>query len=516
MAETALATAYVKIVPSFKGFSDEWRKNMPDSTAPGEDQGRKFSTGFSKSVGGNLKRQLAGVFAAGAVVSFTKDLIAAGEAEVSSNRKLENITKSMGLFGSHAGEVSKRLEDLSSVQQLQLGIDDDTIKSTQMKLLTFANLAKTAGTAGGMFDRASLAAQDLAAAGFGSAETNAVQLGKALQDPVKGITALARSGVTFTEQEKIKIETLVKSGKLLEAQNMVLGAIETQVGGTAAAGVTASDKMQQGFNQIKETLGLALLPAFNQVGDYIGNVLIPYIKDFIERFKNGQTFLNPVWEGIKAFVGFMIKYKDFLLPLVAGIIAIVAAFKTYVAVMQFVTMVTKLATVAQAAFDVVLNANPISLIVIAIAALIAGLVLFFTKTTLGRTILQGFFTFVKLGFEMVKGLAIDFANVFVDGLNLIIHGINLFIRAWNMIPGHTDIKTIGTISNIEGGLTGSNNPLSTPLATTSTPLATGAVTPRPGGTTGNTLIYNAAPNKSLDAHAELLSSVDRLRGKGFK
>ena len=517
MAETALATAYVKIVPSFKGFSDEWRKNMPDSTAPGEDQGRKFSTGFSKSVGGSLKRQLAGVFAAGAVVSFTKDLIAAGEAEVSSNRKLENITKSMGLFGNNAMTVAKRLEELSGVQQLQLGIDDDTIKSTQMKLLTFKNLAMTAGQAGGMFDRASMAAQDLAAAGFGSAETNAVQLGKALQDPVKGITALARSGVTFTEQEKVKIATLVESGKMLEAQNMVLGAIETQVGGTAAAGVTASDKMKQGFNQIKETLGLALLPAFNQVGDYIGKVLIPYIKDFIERFKNGQTFLNPVWEGIKAFVGFMIQYKDFLLPLVAGIIAIVAAYKTYTAIMAVWNAITVIATGIQAAFDVVLNANPISLIVIAIAALIAGLVLFFTKTTVGKAILQGFFDFVKLGFAMIKGLAIDFANYWIDGLNLIIHAINAFIHVWNMIPGHADMKTFGTIGNIEGGLTLSNNPLSTPnVAPTGTPAATGAVTPRPGGTTGNTLIYNAAPNQSLDSHQELKKSIAILSPKAFK
>ena len=519
MAETALATAYVKIVPSFKGFSDEWRKNMPDSTAPGEDQGRKFSTGFSKSVGGNLKRQLAGVFAAGAVVSFTKDLIAAGEAEVSSNRKLENITKSMGLFGSHAGEVSKRLEDLSGVQQLQLGVDDDTIKSTQMKLLTFKNLAKTAGTAGGMFDRASLAAQDLAAAGFGSAETNAVQLGKALQDPVKGITALARSGVTFTEQEKTKIETLVESGKMLEAQNMVLGAIETQVGGTAAAGVTASDKMKQGFNQIKETLGLALLPAFNQVGDYIGTVLIPYIKDFIDRFKNGQTFLNPVWDGIKSFVGFMIKYKDFLLPLLGGIVILAAGLKTYAAIMAIVNVVNGIATGEMVLFGVAMTTSGIGPVILLVVALVAALVLFFTKTKTGQAIFKSFVDAVKLGFEFIKGLAIDFANVFVDGLNLIIHGINLFIRAWNMIPGHTDIKTIGTIGNIEGGLTGTNNPLSTQNVTpanTATPTATGAVAPKTTTTGGTTLIYNAAPNKSLNAHADLVSSVERIRPIGFK
>jgi len=517
MAERALATAYVTIVPSFKGFESEFDKGVGTKMGGlGRSSGDNFSKGFGSSLS-KIKNVFLGAVVGGAVANFTKDLIAAGEAEVSSNRKLENVTKSMGLFGDHATDVAHRLEELSGVQQLQLGIDDDTIKSTQIKLLTFANLAKTAGEAGGMFDRASLAAQDLAAAGFGSAETNAVQLGKALQDPVKGITALARSGVTFTEQEKIKIETLVKSGKLLDAQNMIMQAIETQVGGTAAAGVTASDKMTQGFNQIKETLGLALLPTFNKLGDYISTKFIPYVKDFIERFKQGKTALNPVFDAIKGFVTFMITYKDFLLPIVGGIVAVVAAFKTYTAVMKFVTMVTTLATAAQTAFDVVLTANPIGLIVVAIAALIAGLVLFFTKTTIGKAILQGFFDFVKVGFAMIKGLAIDFANVFVDGLNLIIHGINLFIRAWNMIPGHTDIKTVNTIGNIEGGLT--TESLTAPsnaTTVTTSPKATNGVKPKGTTGTGNTLIYNAAPNNSLDSHKDLTTAVERSRTRVFK
>ena len=86
-----------------------------------------------------------------------------------------------------------------------------------------------------------------------------------------------------------------------------------------------------------------------------------------------------------------------------------------------------------------------------------------------------------------------------------------------MIPGHTDIKTIGTIGNIEGGLTGTNNPLSTPgVLATSTPTATSQAQHRGTAGTGTTLIYNAAPNKSLDAHQDLVSSIDRLRPKGFK
>ena len=164
-------------------------------------------------------------------------------------------------------------------------------------------------------------------------------------------------------------------------------------------------------------------------------------------------------------------------------------------------------------FGAVLTATGIGPLIVLIVALVAALVMFFTKTKTGQAIFKNFVNGVKLGFEFIKGLAIDFANVFVDGLNLIIHGINLFIRAWNMIPGHTDIKTVGTIGNIDGGLTSTNNPLSTP---TVTPSATTAVKPKGTTGTGNTLIYNAAPNNSLDAHKDLKKSMQILNPRGFK
>ena len=120
---------------------------------------------------------------------------------------------------------------------------------------------------GGAFDRATQAAIDMAASGFGEAEQNAVQLGKALQDPIKGITALARSGVTFTNQEKEKIRVLVESGRILEAQNTILSAIETQVGGTAAATANASDRMREGMRVVKEEIGRGLAPAFEGLAE---------------------------------------------------------------------------------------------------------------------------------------------------------------------------------------------------------------------------------------------------------
>ena len=249
---------------------------------------------------------------------------AAEDAQVADNR-LSNIVQSMGLFGTETEAVTKRLQDFADQTMKQTAIDDEVIKSTQAKLATFKNLAATADETGGAMDRATLAALDLAAAGFGSAETNATQLGKALQDPIKGITALARAGVTFTETEKEKIKALVESGKMLEAQDMILGAIETQVGGTAEATATGSAKMTVAFGEMSESIGTALLPLFEQ--------LVPLVTGFFD------------WLGQNSKV-----------------VTVLAAIMGTLAV-------------AILAVNFALNANPIVKVITLIAALIAGVVL---------------------------------------------------------------------------------------------------------------------------------------------
>jgi hypothetical protein len=231
----------------------------------------------------------------------------------------------MNLFGSQTDKVTDRLKEFAEANERSLAVDADIIKATQTKLFTFKNLAQTADEVGGAMDRATLAALDLAAAGFGEAEQNAVQLGKALQDPIKGITALARSGVTFTEQEKEKIKTLVETGKVLEAQDLILSAIETQVGGTAEATATGSAKMSLAFLAMQDALGEALMPVFE--------ALVPLVTDFFG------------WVGNNIGV----------VTALAGVFGVLA--------------------VAILAVNFAMNANPIVLIITGIALLIAGIVI---------------------------------------------------------------------------------------------------------------------------------------------
>lgn len=216
-----------------------------------------------------------------AIVKGFNDATAAAEEAKVADQRIDAIAESMGEFGNQAKFVTDRIKAYADTQQFSLGVDGDVIKATQAKLLTFRNLTKTAGELGGSFDRATRAAIDMAAAGFGSAESNATQLGKALNDPIKGITALNRAGIQFTEDQKALIQSLVDSGNVLEAQNIILAEIESQVGGTAEATATASQKMNIAFGEVQESLGQVLLPLLEKVSAWFIEVL-PEIQNFFQ------------------------------------------------------------------------------------------------------------------------------------------------------------------------------------------------------------------------------------------
>jgi hypothetical protein len=309
-----------------------------------DNKGLKNAQSAIGKVGAGIKsafKVAAGATAAvGALTAVGVAFAKAGEQAATSNARITQIAESMGLFGTEAGAVSKRLQNLAKDTALQTGMDINSIKATQAKLLTFKNLAATADDTGGSFDRATKAAIDLAAAGFGAAETNAVQLGKALQDPIKGITALARSGVTFTETEKAKIKTLMESGQVLEAQDMILKAIETQVGGTAVATANATDKMAQSFQIMKEEVGTAVLPLFEQITALISTALTPVAQALTPIFTTLFAALIPIVEKalpifveilnsltpiLQTLLNAMMPLLDALSPLVSVFIAVAEA-----------------------------------------------------------------------------------------------------------------------------------------------------------------------------------------------
>jgi hypothetical protein len=220
-----------------------------------------------KSMAGKLA---IGALAIGGVTAGFTSLINAAQQSAKVQATTVQIIKSTGgaarVTAGQVAELSRRLSE-------QTGIDDELIQSSTNLLLTFKNVKNVGDGVNAMLDRATLAAQDLAAAGFGSAESSAKMLGKALNDPVKGLTALSRAGVTFSEVQKDQVKELVKSNDLFGAQRLIMAEVESQVGGVATATATATGRLSVMMGNMQEDLGAALLPFLSALADGLGPAL---------------------------------------------------------------------------------------------------------------------------------------------------------------------------------------------------------------------------------------------------
>jgi hypothetical protein len=350
----------------------EWNKQALDKAQKDINTfGDKASKAFNglASAGKKVALGIAGVGIAAVAVG--KDLIAAGEAAATSNARIDEIAASMKLFGDEAEVATGRIKDLANEIARKTGIDQNQIKQAQATLLTFSEIAETAGDVGSTFDRATEAAIDLAAAGFGTVETNAVQLGKALNDPIAGLTALSRSGVTFTDQQKELIQSLVDSGQMLGAQTVILRAIEQQVGGTAEATANASDKMRVAFSQLQERLGEKLLPVFERLTNFVINDLVPALE---RAYEWAMPRFQAAWESISSTLGPIIsQLREQLTPIVERIATFMKEntqiVKTFMAVLAGAAVLAMIAALAAAVASL---ANPVVAAVVGIAALAAG------------------------------------------------------------------------------------------------------------------------------------------------
>jgi phage-related protein len=314
--------------------------------------GLKQAEGALKGFGSSLAKIGAAVgaaFAVRAISNFAKEAVLAAEGVQQANNRIAQIAKTTNLFGASTGAVTDRLIEFAEAQEMRLAVDAEVIKGVQGQLLTFKALGKTAGEVGGIFDRTTEAAFNMAAAGFGSAESNAIQLGKALEDPIRGLTALRRSGTTFTKDQEALIKTLVESGDLLGAQELILGELESQYGGVAAATANASTKIALAFDNIKEQAGGVLLPVFAElveglmpVTEAIGNelgttleALSPVLIDIAKMIPGLLTAFTPLipvlgqlavifFQMVEKLLPVFVELFTMLLPIISELAPIIA------------------------------------------------------------------------------------------------------------------------------------------------------------------------------------------------
>jgi CII-binding regulator of phage lambda lysogenization HflD len=194
--------------------------------------------------------------------------------------------------GAQSGKVQELLKAADELGKVTLFNEDDFTKGFAL-LTSFRKISVSS------YERVARAAADVAQVTGQDVKSSFMQLAKALEDPARGLTALSRSGTTFTEGQKALVKQLVDTNRVAEAQEFILNELEAQYRGASAAAGSA------GFAGQVDGLG----EAFADLSQVIGDTFAPAVGKVIE---DVTALINTFVSGM---VGMQNAYKQFIASL---------------------------------------------------------------------------------------------------------------------------------------------------------------------------------------------------------
>lgn len=297
------ATA-AQIIAKIGADLSEFKQGMQQAKDDTEKQKGFFKSAFGDMVGtaGGMLAAAGIQFGIGQIVSTFTGWID-GAREAAQNQSLLNavLASTHDAVGMTADQINQMVEHLQNLD----GVDKDvTLQGTNM-LLTFTNIGAS------VFPMANQAMLDMAVAmNHGSLEgldlkDTAIQLGKALDDPIQGLTALSRVGVTFTEEQKKQIKAMVDAGNTAGAQKLILKELEREFGGAAEAAGNADpfNKFKLAMDDIGKTIGGLLLPPLTALMNFITPLIQNVQAGLVPAFQQLGQWLAPVGDGFKMLGG---------------------------------------------------------------------------------------------------------------------------------------------------------------------------------------------------------------------
>lgn len=202
-------------------------------------------------------------FGAAEILSFAKDSIALAEEQARVESQLEAvITSTGGAAGLTADEVKRLASELQGITNF----GDEATIAGQNLLLTFTNIGKD------VFPQTTATMQDMSVALGQNLKSSALQLGKALNDPVAGVSALREVGVSFTAEQQNVIKSLAETGQVAEAQKLILEELNKEFGGSAEAARDSSsgiEAMMNAIGDLQEVIGAQAIPTTQRWTDSI-------------------------------------------------------------------------------------------------------------------------------------------------------------------------------------------------------------------------------------------------------
>ena len=198
------------------------------------------------------------------------------QAEIRTRQTIKATGKAAGLSAQEIFKMASSLQEVTT-------FGDEAIIGGQNLLLTFKNIGKD------VFPQATETMLNMSEAMGTDLKSSAIQLGKALNDPTVGLTALSRSGITFNEEQKKLIKTMQKTGDVAGAQKIILKELESQFGGVARASAQGTGKLIQLKNivgDLVEDIGKELVPSLVEAAGVV--------KTFFVAFRENKELIKTI------------------------------------------------------------------------------------------------------------------------------------------------------------------------------------------------------------------------------
>lgn len=313
------------------------RKSIAKNTREIQQLGRNMTVGITAPLA---------LMGASSVQAFREQSKAIAQVEA-------GLKSTAGQVGMTSQELQKMATDL---QNKTLFGDEVILKDATAQLLTFTNIT------GENFGRTQEAALDLATRLDGDLKSASIQLGKALNDPVANLSALSRSGIQFSEDQKAVIKSLTETGNLAEAQTLILDELNKQYGGSAEAAAEADG----GFTQLANSFG--------DLQEEIGRLLVQYLRPIVDQLKTFVQFLQGTSDGTK--------------QVALAIAGIAAAIGPVLLILPNLISGIKAAQVAFKFLNATMLANPFALAATALALVITGIIMLTDETKKATTAVE--------------------------------------------------------------------------------------------------------------------------------
>lgn len=453
--------------------------NIEGAKQAGDDL--KGMSGHLKDSAGGLKGLLGqglafagaqvGISSVGDAFGFVKDQLGSMVSAGLEANRMDDIL-AQGLKSTHdaSGMTTQSLDQLSTKIMGLSGIDDDSVKSAEQMLLTFTGIGKNA------FPAATQAAADMATRMNGGAipsaqqmQDAALQLGKALNDPATGMTALQRVGVTFTQQQKDQIKAMQASGDSAGAQAVILKELQKEFGGSAEAAGKANGGMAimtASVNNAKQQIGQALAPAISDLTAKLAPLVVTVAQKLAPALTNLISFLS-THQQVLAAVGVVIgvvlvaAFTAWAISAASAAIATLAAAAPVLAIVAVIGLVVAVIVLAVTHWhqitdtighfkDMILSAPaPIKVLAAILLLPLAPIFLIIAAIVLLKTHWTQVMDFMGIALHAVVGIAQAIGGAIggaIKGaLNIVITDIDAFIGFLDSISIHIPAIGVGPV-----------------------------------------------------------------------